>query len=65
MLFLIYFGCPGVFVVVHGLFTTARAFSSFGKWGYSLVVLYGLLTATASLVVEHSLEGVWASEVAL
>ena len=30
-----------------------RLFSSCGKWGYSLVVVPGLLTAVASLVAEH------------
>ena len=31
--------------------------------GYSVVVLRGLLIAVASFVVEHRLEGAWASGV--
>ena len=31
--------------------------------GYSLVLLHGLLTAVTSLVEEHRLQGMWASEV--
>ena len=30
-------------------------FSSCGKWGYSLVVVCGLLVVAISLVVEHGL----------
>ena len=38
-------------------------FSTFGEWGYSLVVVLGLLIAMASVVVGHGLSGVWASVV--
>ena len=32
-----------------------KLFSSCGKWGYSLVVVCGLLVVAISLVVEHGL----------
>ena len=40
-----------------------RFFLSCGEWGYSLVVVRGLLIVVASLVVEHGLLGAWASVV--
>ena len=33
------------------------------NWGYSLIVLHGLLTAGASLAVGHRLQDAWASVV--
>ena len=36
-------------------------FSSCEDWGYSLVAVCGPLIAVASLVVEHGLQGAWAS----
>ena len=32
-----------------------------GSWGYCLLLVHGLLIAVASLVVEHRLQGAWAS----
>ena len=39
------------------------AFSSYGEWGYTLVVVHKLLSTVASLVAERELQGVWASVV--
>ena len=39
------------------------AFSSCGKWGYSLVAVHRLLIAVAFLVEKHGLLGTWASVV--
>ena len=39
----------------------ARAFSSCGEWGYSLVAVHGLLTAAASLVAKHGLQSTQSS----
>ena len=44
-----------LFLVALGLCCCAWAFSSCRKRGYSLIVLYGLLTAVASLVAEHGI----------
>ena len=41
----------------------AWTFSSCGKWELFFIVVYRLLTAVASLVVEHRLEGMQASVV--
>ena len=38
-----------------------QAFSSCGRWGSSVVVVHGLFIVVTSLVVEHRLQGVWAS----
>ena len=43
------------FVAALGLGCCMRAFSSCGEWGLLFVVVCGLLTAVASLVVEHRL----------
>ena len=45
------------------VFVASWAFSSCGEWGYSVVVMYGLLTVVTSLVVEHRLYGGQASVV--
>ena len=47
--YLFYFWLHRVFVAAHGLF------SSCGKWRLLFVAVQGLLTAVASLVVEHGL----------
>ena len=44
---LFYFGCIGVFVPVGGLSPVAV------RVGYSLAVMYGLLTVVAPPVAEH------------
>ena len=46
--FLFIFGCAGCSLL-------CRAFSSCGEGGYSLVAVCRLLTAVASLVLEHGL----------
>ena len=38
-----------------GLRCCAQAFSSCAEWGLLFIVVHGLLTAVASLVVEHGL----------
>jgi len=40
---------------VFGLCCCMRAFSSCGEWGLLLIVVLRLLTAVASLAVEHRL----------
>jgi len=40
-----------------------RAFSSCGEWGYSLIEVYRLLIAGASLVVKLGFYSIWASAV--
>ena len=47
--FFLIFGCIGLCCYV-------RAFSGCGMWGYSLVVMHGLLMTVASLVAEHRLQ---------
>ena len=47
-----------------GLRCYEQGFSSGSKWGYSLVVVCRLLTAVASLAVEHRLSGAHTSVVA-
>ena len=44
-----------LFLAALGLRFYARAFSSCGKQGLLFVVVHGLLTVVASLVVEHGL----------
>ena len=44
-----------LFLAVLGLHCYARAFSSYGEWGYRLVAKHSLLTAVASLFTEHRL----------
>ena len=46
-----------------GSFLLCRLFSSCSEWGYSVVTAYGLLTAAASPVAEHRLQGTRASGV--
>ena len=41
---------------LHWVFIAAWVFSSFSKWGCSLVVVHGLLIVVASLAVEHGLQ---------
>ena len=43
------------FLIVLGLHCCVRAFSSCSEWGLLSVVVFGLLIAVASLVVEHGL----------
>ena len=43
------------FLAVLGLCWYAGFFSSCDEWGYSVVAVYGLLSAVASLVAEHRL----------
>ena len=50
-----------LFLAVLGLRCCARAFSSCGERGLLFVAVHGLLFAMASLVVEHGLQGTWAS----
>ena len=50
------FGCAGSSL-------PCGLFSGCGQWGYSLVVVCGLLIAVASLVTEHRLQSSWASVV--
>ena len=50
----IYFWLCWVFIAVHRLSLAAV------NAGYSLVVVFGLLIAVASLVAEHRLQGTWA-----
>ena len=52
--FFLIFGCIG-------LCCCMRAFSGCGVWGYSLVVMHGLLMTVASLVAERRLQSAWAS----
>ena len=47
-----------------GLRCCTQAFSSCGEWGFSPVVVRGLLIAVASFVVEDGLEGARVSVVA-
>ena len=44
-----------LFLAALGLRCCARAFSSCGEWGLLFVAVRGLLTAVASLIVEHGL----------
>ena len=44
-----------LFLAVLGLHCCVRASSSCGEWGLLFVVVCGLLTAVASLVVEQGL----------
>ena len=44
-----------IFLAVLGLCCCALAFSSYGERGLLFVVVRGLLTAVASVVVEHGL----------
>ena len=44
-----------LFLAALGLHCCARAFSSCSEWGLLFVAVRGLLTAVASLVVEHGL----------
>ena len=53
-----------IFFVCAGSPLLHRPFSSCCKQGYSLAVVRRLLTAVASLAVEHRLWGVWASVLA-
>ena len=41
-----------LFLTVLGLYCCSWAAFSCSKWGYSLVLVHGLLVAVASLVVE-------------
>ena len=52
------FGCAGSSL-------PCGLFSGCGQWGYSLVVVCGLLIAVASLAAEHCLQGTQASVVGL
>ena len=52
--FLIYL-LINLFLAALGLHCCARASSSCGERGLLFVVVHGLLTAVASLVVEHGL----------
>ena len=45
-----------LFLAALGLHCCSRAFSSCGKWGLVFIAVRGLLTAVASLVVEHRLQ---------
>ena len=47
--------CFWVFLAALGLRCCAPAFSNCGEWGLLFVVVHGLLTEMASLVVEHGL----------
>ena len=54
------FGCAG------SSFTSVQAFLSFCRDGaYSLAVVCGLLTVAASLAVEHRLDVMWVSALAV
>ena len=44
-----------LFLAALGLRCCPWAFSRCGEWGLLFVVVHGLLTAVASLVVEHEL----------
>ena len=44
-----------LFLATLGLHCCARAFSSCGERGLLFIAVHGLLTAVASLVVEHGL----------
>ena len=44
-----------LFLAALGLRCCARSFSSCGEWGLLFVTVHGLLTAVASLIVEHQL----------
>ena len=43
------------FFWLHWVFVAMRASSSCSEWGYSLVVVRGVLIAVGSLAVEHRL----------
>ena len=57
-IFYFIFGCAGYSLLHVALSLLAES------RGHSLVVVHGLLIAVPSFVVEHRLEGVWASVVA-
>ena len=44
-----------IYLAALGLHCCMESFSSCGEWGLLFVVVHGLLTAVASLVVEHGL----------